>query len=99
MEPPALKLKDEVQPDYRTSATLLDSNGQPLANVHVNLSPAKATGDFLLPPSANADRVLAATHLQTADGKRFQVTDLKRNTVYQTIGPDQPFFEFHFQPV
>jgi len=93
-----MKLKDQVPPDYRITGALMDDSGQSLANVQVTLSPARGRGEFRLPKTATAERLAPATVLQTTDGKRYRVTDLKQALIHQTIGPDQPLFEFQFQP-
>jgi len=92
-----MQLKAEPLPDYRSAAALIGGDGQVIANVHVNLSPARGAGEFRLPTSARPDRVVTATLLQTADGQRFQITDLHQSPGYHTIAVDQPLFEFHFQ--
>jgi hypothetical protein len=92
-----MKLQDQPAPDYRSPGALMDGNGQVVANVHVNLSPARSQGEFRLPTSARPEGVLGATFLQTADGQRFQITDIHQTPGYHTIAPDQPLFEFHFQ--
>ena len=94
-----MKLKDPPAPDYRTSAAFMDKDGQPLATVHVNLSPAISLGDFRLPATVDAGRIQLATSLQTSDGKQFRISDLRLCPGYHSVGPDQPHFEFHFQPV
>jgi len=93
----SMKLQDQPQADYRSAAALLDGAGQVVANIHVDLSPARGTGEFRLPTSAKPDRVLGATLLQTADGLRYQISDLHQTPGYHTIAPDQPLFEFHYQ--
>jgi hypothetical protein len=94
-----MKLREQPAPDYRTSAAFMDNDGQVLANVHVNLSPAISLGDFRLPVSVDAERIQRAASLQTSDGKQFRITDLRLCPGYHSVAPDQPHFEFHFQAV
>ena len=91
-----MKMRDDPGPDYKSSATLMDAGGQALAKVQVNLSPAGHSGNFQLPSPADAEKVMTATSLQTLNGKRFQLTDLKYYPGYNSIA-DQPRFEFHFE--
>jgi len=95
-----MKLQEPPGPDFRAAATLMDDTGQALAKLHVNLSPASRSGNFRLPPNADAARVQAATLLQTTDGKQFRIIDLKFNPGYQTvIANDQPYYEFRYEPM
>lgn len=88
---------DEANQDYESPAILLDRDNQPLASVKVKISPRLRCGDFRLPSSIDVHLILTKTaSLQTKDGKRFRLTNLKHCTSFHSVSPGQPHLEFDY---
>jgi hypothetical protein len=90
---------DEASQDHESPATLTDKDGQHLASVTASFSQKQRFGDFRLPSSIDVRWILAkATSLQTSDGKRFQLLNLRLCIAYHLENPDQPHMEFDYEP-
>jgi hypothetical protein len=91
---------DEANPDFESQAILMDTDGQRLASVKVKISPSRLDGDFRLPSSIDVHQILVtATSLQTSDGKRFQLLNLRLCTAFHSVAPEQLHLEFEYKQI
>jgi hypothetical protein len=92
-----MKEYSETDSDFESQSSLMDIDGQVLANVKAQFSPKDHYGSFRLPVSVDPDQILTKTaSLKTSDGRQFRLSKLRRCLAFHLIEPQMPHFEFDY---
>lgn len=96
-----MSARDNTAAEVESNASFLDKDGNLLAVRSITLVPERSFGDLRLYSSAVAELLLAkATTLETEDGVRFRLSNLRLSAASHTeTNPEFRHLEFYFEPL